>query len=368
MNKTSTDASKYDEFEKDDIDMSRLVVETRLTERMRDSIHTCFDHDPSFYDYPGPVIFMMALDIYNASQSYDIEGAQKKLDELKLESYPGEDVTICTAYAQKQFKVLQSGYAPIFRSGSKLLLKFCNTECEQFHQKIYAKLDLVKAFENKFKLADPKSITIAAGYCTLGPIALLAWLQQEHIELVTDHEWPALATKLPQSNNVMPSNGNIKREETRTCYKCHTVGHIAPNCPQKSDESNSSTRKTTSKASDGDSVPREWKKLASWKYVEPKDVTKMHIDDNDKEWKCCTHCICKATGNKGIYQLSHLDSEHNNDKVSKKAEANLTRVEDDDPSAYIPHGPPAVTTREPTVDASNDDDIVFTGAWFTPVE
>jgi hypothetical protein len=191
--------------------MSRLVVESRLTERMIDSISTRFNYDPSFYDYPGHVIFIMALDICNASQSYAIEGAQKKLDELKLESYPVEYVTACTAYAQKQFKVLQSGYAHAFRSGSKLLLKFFNMECEQFNQKVYAKLDLVKAFENKFKLADPKSITIAADYHTLEPIALIAWLQQVHTELVTDHEWPALATKLPQSNNDMPSNGNVKR-------------------------------------------------------------------------------------------------------------------------------------------------------------
>jgi hypothetical protein len=95
---------------------------------------------------------------------------------------------------------------------------------------------------------------------------------------------------------------------------------------------------------------------------------KTHIDNNEKEWKFCTHYICKAKGKKGIYQLGHLDSEHSDDKMSKKAEANLTIVEDEDPSASIPHGPPAVTNREPTVDASDDGDIVFTGTWFTPVE
>jgi hypothetical protein len=46
----------------------------------------------------------MALDICNASQSFDIDGAQTKLDELKLENYPGEDITACAAYAQEQFK------------------------------------------------------------------------------------------------------------------------------------------------------------------------------------------------------------------------------------------------------------------------
>jgi hypothetical protein len=141
LDTNSTDASKYDSFEKDDIDLTRLAVEYRLTEKIRDAICTQYDHDPAFYDYPGPVLFMMALYICNASQSFDIDGSQTKLDELKLEKYPGEDITACAAYAQKQFKILQSGYAHPVRSGSKLLLKLCATECEQFNRQVYAMLD-----------------------------------------------------------------------------------------------------------------------------------------------------------------------------------------------------------------------------------
>jgi hypothetical protein len=155
----STEASKYDSFEWDDIDMTRLAVESRLTEKIRDAIRTQYYHDPAFYDYPGPVLFMMALDNCNASQSFDIDGAQTKLDELKLENYPGEDITACAAYAQKQFNFFQSGYAPPVRSGSKLLLKFSSTECEKFNRKVYSMLDLVKKFENKYKQADQKFIT-----------------------------------------------------------------------------------------------------------------------------------------------------------------------------------------------------------------
>jgi hypothetical protein len=117
LDTNSTDASKYDSFEKDDIDMTRLAVESRLTEKIRDAIRTRYDHDPAFYDYPGPVLFMMALDICNTSQSFDIDGAHIKLNELKLENYPGEDITACAAYAQKQFKIVQSGYTPPVRSG-----------------------------------------------------------------------------------------------------------------------------------------------------------------------------------------------------------------------------------------------------------
>jgi hypothetical protein len=105
----TTDASKYDSFETDYFDMTRLVVESRLTETMKDVIRTHYDHGPEFNGYPGPVVFIVALDICNASQSFDIEVAQAKMDDLKLEDYPGEDVTACASFAQKQCKVIQSG-------------------------------------------------------------------------------------------------------------------------------------------------------------------------------------------------------------------------------------------------------------------
>jgi hypothetical protein len=63
LESNSTDPSKYNSFERDDTDMTRLAVESWLTEKIRDAICTRYDHDPAFYDYPGPVLFMMALDI-----------------------------------------------------------------------------------------------------------------------------------------------------------------------------------------------------------------------------------------------------------------------------------------------------------------
>jgi hypothetical protein len=68
------------------------------------------------------------------------------LDELKAENYPGEDITACAAFAQKQFKSVQSGLAPPVRSGLKLLLKFITIECEQFNMQVFAMLDLMKKF------------------------------------------------------------------------------------------------------------------------------------------------------------------------------------------------------------------------------
>jgi hypothetical protein len=239
---------------------------------------------------------------------------QKKLDELTLDSYPGEDVTACTAFAQKQFKVIQTGYAPPFSSGSNLLLKFCGTECEQFNRQVYAKLDLVKKFENKYKLADPKSITKNPDCNTKGPIALIAWLQEEHTDFGTDHELPALATKLPQSNNASRTSAqpsSDKRPDTRTSYKCHTVGHIAPDCPQRNGKAKIANGGAKPNAANAKSSEQyEYKPMASWKYIEPKDLTKAHTDDDGKEWKFCTHCTCNVTNKKGYFTLTHFDSEH----------------------------------------------------------
>jgi hypothetical protein len=183
--------------------MTRLSVESRLTEKIRDVIRARYDHNPAFYDYPGPVLFMMALDISNASQSFGIDGAQTKLDELKLESYRGEDITA----------------------------KFCATECEQFNRQVYAMLDMVKKIENKYKLADLKSITTHQDYSNYGPISRIAWLKREHTDLLKYHYWPALASKLPQSNYVSKHNGGSDLVDTRTCYNFNKEGHIANYCP-----------------------------------------------------------------------------------------------------------------------------------------
>jgi hypothetical protein len=66
--------------------------------------------------------------------------------------------------------------------------------------------------------------------------------------------------------------------------------------------------------------------------------------------------------------LTHFDSEHNDEhwKTFKKVEVNvnLTKIHDD-PSHAVPLGPPAVTTLEPTSGTEDEDEMTFTGAWFT---
>jgi hypothetical protein len=46
---------------------------------------------------------MMALDMCNASVSFDIEGAREKLEELTLANYPGEEVFVFMANARQSY-------------------------------------------------------------------------------------------------------------------------------------------------------------------------------------------------------------------------------------------------------------------------
>jgi hypothetical protein len=76
---TVTGKYSYEEIERDDFELSWLVVESLLSEEIRDKMRVRYDRNINFYDYPGGLLVMMALEISNASVSYDIEGAQVKL-------------------------------------------------------------------------------------------------------------------------------------------------------------------------------------------------------------------------------------------------------------------------------------------------
>jgi hypothetical protein len=72
----STNKDSYDQYELDEIETSRLVIESLLSPTLTDKLQTHFDHDSGYFDYPGNVILMMVLEVCNASVAYDIEGAQ----------------------------------------------------------------------------------------------------------------------------------------------------------------------------------------------------------------------------------------------------------------------------------------------------
>jgi hypothetical protein len=98
------------------------------------------------------------------------------------------------------------------------------------------------------------------------------------------------------------------RVDTKSCYKCNKVGQIATYCPDKTEKT---SHVSHTKKSEPAGAAREAKVLASWKYIEPNNISVIDNDEEGREWIFCMKCKCKATNKNGFFQLTHLDSDHN---------------------------------------------------------
>ena len=128
--------------------------------------------------------------------------------------------------------ILSGSYTLPINLGSKLLKKVTNTSSEFFNRKMYVLLDKARTLETKYHLLDPVSMGNDPNYTKYGPYALCAALQDEHGKLIADSDWPALALKLPEMNNVTPDQAT-DTNKTIQCYRCKQNGHKAnnPSCP-----------------------------------------------------------------------------------------------------------------------------------------
>jgi len=87
--------------------------------------------------FSGPVVFLMALDICHASVAQDIEGAKTSMYALSLLYYHGENVTECVTEAQHLVKITQSGYVLPVSKGSKIFNNFASTSSEFFNRSVH---------------------------------------------------------------------------------------------------------------------------------------------------------------------------------------------------------------------------------------
>ena len=193
-------------------------------------------------------------------------------------------MTDFTTEAQRLVKIMQGDYALPVNTGSKLIQKVTKTLCEYFNRKMYILLDEVKTLEHEYKLSDPKTLTKDSKYAKFGPLGVIATLQAAHGALLSELDWPALATKLPEANLSMNTSAN-----TRTCYRCGSVDHLSCDCPQPL-AGVSNTRKHSAA-------------LADWKNVKPDILTTNKTDDLGQVWKFCTKCKCRATIKIGYISL-----------------------------------------------------------------
>ena len=113
----------YDNYEFDDFGLSRLVVEPLISPALMERISTKYSNDEDYEAYPGQTLFMMALDACNASVQRDIMGAQRRFEDLSLDSYPGEDVMELATEALRLIHILSGSYALPLTLGSTLVKK-----------------------------------------------------------------------------------------------------------------------------------------------------------------------------------------------------------------------------------------------------
>jgi hypothetical protein len=83
----------FDDYELDEIVMSRLVVESLLTATFYEKIVIRFGQRENFKDLPGSCLFLMALETCNASVSYDVDKAETDFLALTLDTFPGENIS-----------------------------------------------------------------------------------------------------------------------------------------------------------------------------------------------------------------------------------------------------------------------------------
>jgi Zinc knuckle len=369
--KVDTHPGAFDGFEFDEIALSRLVVESLLTDAFYEKIVIRFGQRLDFKDLPGSCLFLMALETCNASVSYDVDKAEADFLALKLEDYPGENIADFATEAQRLIKKMGGGYTIPTHTGSRFLLKVSKTECEEFNRKIYALLDPVKDMEFKYKMMDPGKMTKDPKYNEYGPLALLATVQQAYSRLLSFQDWPALASKLPQSNNASSSaaakvsGANIKPlDGERKCFRCGSTDHHVRDCPKKASTDSKGREKPKDKGvskDDSDGPSKKAKnELPAWRYLEPKDLT-VPLIDGGRTWKFCTKCKCNRTGRQGLYILSHFDADHE-DNYNAKNEGNLACVD-------VPLNVPAATVTEASLhDFTDDIEFQGVGAWCTPID
>ena len=368
LNSDAAENQTFDSYELDEITLSWLVVESLLSAAFYEKIVIRYSHRADFKDLPSSCLFLMALETCNASTFHDVEGARSLLETLSLDTYPGENISDLCTEAQRLIKIMLGDYALPVNTGSRLLNKVTKTSSEYFNRKMFTLLDTVKEMEHMYKLSDPRALTRDANYVRLGPLGIIATLQEAYGTLMSEHDWPALATKLPQSNNATKIKGEPRENTSHKCFRCKK-NHLLKDCPLKKERTNEEDidAKDTDPAHKFRNAGSN-RELSAWKYIEPKDLNRPVKYDDGREWKFCTKCKCRHTNRIGIYQLSHFDSEHVDNYQAPCREGNLA-VTITDPNP-IPAGPPEFTTSEPEASFNEPDphEMTFLGMWCTPVE
>ena len=197
--------------------------------------------------------------------------------------------------ALKLVKIMKTGPSIPNNTGSRLLQKVTKTSCDEFNRKVFNLHDLVKTMEHKYKILTPDQLLKDSDYDKYCPIGLISTLHDIYGRLITDRDWPALADKLPESNNApapasRPSTyattGEIK------CFRCGGPHHIR-DCRRLAKVKDKTVRFDRSVKFDASTERRDGNEpqtkksrgeFPAWRYAEPKDLTKALVDDDGRKW------------------------------------------------------------------------------------
>ena len=121
---------------------------------------------------------------------------------MTLDEYPKEIITELSTKTLQLIHILAGSYILPINLRTKLIKKTKQTSSEFFNRKMFTLLDHARTLETKYCLLDHETMGLDADYTKYGSYVICATLQDEHGKLIADSDWPALATKLPKSNNA----------------------------------------------------------------------------------------------------------------------------------------------------------------------
>jgi hypothetical protein len=80
--------------------------------------------------------------------------------------------------------------------------------------------------EKQCHLGDPKEMSTHADCATLGLMGCVTFVHEEHGQLISDRDWPVLATKLSAANHTKQDGEDPNHEDlTLTWCSCEGKGH-----------------------------------------------------------------------------------------------------------------------------------------------
>jgi hypothetical protein len=326
----------YDEFELDNINLSRLVIDLLISVELRQKVKTRFNHYSDFAYLPGQVYFMMVLEVCNVSFTFDIDAARSSLQDIKLVNYAGENVSDFADEALCLIKVLHGGYALPYQLGSTLLRKVCETQSTYFNRNMYMHYDKALAMEREHgPHKDPKLLERHPSYTEYGPVGVCNIMQREYGLLVQLKDWPALCPTVPEGNYT-PSNPGERNPHGMRCRRCNSEFHFARECPENSeggDKENNlghkvaqDTKGNTDRSGNGSNEShgmRNGLPFIQWKYIRPSDENDSFVL-NGTRFYYCGKCVCTRTRKVGFYNLTHTTGNHVSglSKRSRQSEGN----------------------------------------------